>query len=107
MRLDPAFQQQYLHFLGTAYFVAGDYATAASYFRQRIAITPTTDLSRAFLAATLGHLEKPDQAREIWRELEEINPKYSYKDHTARLPFKNPADAEKIAEGLRKAGLVE
>ena len=24
MRLDPAFQQQYMHFLGTAYFVSGD-----------------------------------------------------------------------------------
>ena len=106
MRLDPAFQQQYLHFLGTAHFVAGDYETAAALFKDRISVNPTTDLSRAFLAATLGHLDEPDQAREIWRELEEINPKYSYKAHIARLPFKDPADAEKIAEGLRKAGLV-
>ena len=55
MRLDPA-QQQYRHFLGTAYFVAGNYETAAAIFKERIAITPTTDLSRAFLASALGHL---------------------------------------------------
>ena len=30
MRLDPANQPQYVHFLGTAYFVAGDYDTAAA-----------------------------------------------------------------------------
>ena len=46
MRLDPAVQQQYLHFLGTAYFVAGHYETAAVLFKDRIAINPTTDLSR-------------------------------------------------------------
>lgn len=62
MRLDPTFQQQYMHFLGTAYFVAGDYQTAEALFRDRISVNPTTDLSRAFLASTLGHLGKPDEA---------------------------------------------
>jgi len=28
-------------------------------------------------------------------------------DHIDRLPFKNLADAEKIAEGVRKAGLLD
>ncbi|OAP36972.1 guanylyl cyclase [Sinorhizobium glycinis] len=107
MRLDPAVQQQYLHFLGTAYFVAGDYEKAAALFSDRIEVNPTTDLSRAFLAATLGHLGKRDEAHRIWRELMEINPKYSPAEHVARLPFRDPSDAEKITEGLRKAGLVE
>jgi tetratricopeptide (TPR) repeat protein len=53
MRLDPA-QQQYRHFLGTAYLVAGNYETAAAIFKERVAITPTTDLSRALLASALG-----------------------------------------------------
>ncbi len=107
MRLDPAVQQQYMHFLGTAYFVAGDYETAAALFKDRISINPTTDLSRAFLASALGHLGNPDEARRIWRELKEINTGYSHVDHIGRLPFKYPADAEKITDGLRKAGLAE
>ena len=107
MRLDPAFQQQYLHFLGTAYFVAGDYHTAEALFRDRISTSPTTDLSRAFLASVLGHLDKLDEAREVWRELMEINPGYSHAAHIGRLPFKNPADAEKFGEGLGKAGLTD
>ena len=106
IRLDPA-QQLYRHFLGTAYFVAGNYETAAAVFKDRIAMTPTTDLSRAFLASALGHLVRLDEARHIWHELKEINPRYSYVDHFGRLPFKNPADADRFTDGLRKAGLVE
>jgi adenylate cyclase len=106
MRLDPA-QQQYRHFLGTAYLVAGNYETAAAILKERVAITPTTDLSRALLASALGHLGRGEEARQIWRELKEINPQYSYADHFGRLPFRNPADADKFTDGLRKAGLVE
>ncbi len=106
IRLDPA-QQLYRHFLGTAYFVAGNYETAAAVFKDRIAMTPSTDLSRAFLASALGHLGRLDEARQIWRELKEINPRYSYVDHFGRLPFKNPTDAHKFTDGLRKAGLAE
>ncbi len=107
MRLDPALQQHYMHFLGTAYFVAGDYETAAALFKNRIAINPSTDLSRSFLASALGHLGRVEEAREVWRELKDINPKYSQVEHIGRLPFKNPADGEKFTAGLRKAGLAE
>lgn len=107
MRLDPAVQQQYLHFLGTAHFVMGDYEKAAALFRDRIAVNPTTDLSRAFLASALGHLGKLDEAREVWRELKEINPRYSPVEHIGRLPFRDPADAETFTDGLRKASLAE
>ena len=105
MRLDPTVPAQYLHFLGTAYFVARDYETAAKMFKDRIAVNPNTDLSRALLASTLGHLGRAEEARRLWQELEEINPRYSFKDHMARLPFKDVADAERIVEGVRKAGL--
>ncbi len=107
MRLDPALQQHYLHFLGTAYFVAGDYETAARQFRERLSLNPTSDLSRAFLASALGHLGELDEARRIWRELKEINPRYSHADHVGRLPFQRPADSQKFGDGLRRAGLVD
>jgi len=107
MRLDPAFQQQYIHFLGTAYFVAGDYQAAATQFEDRITINPTTDLSRAFLASALGHLGRSSEARRIWSELMEINPGYSYEAHVGRLPFRSPEHAEPFGLGLKKAGLVD
>jgi adenylate cyclase len=107
IRLDPISRQQHVHFLGTAYFVAGDYETAAALFRDRIALNPGTDLSRAFLSSALGHLGKLDEAGEVWRELKEINPRYSPVEHIGRLPFRDPSDAEKFTVGLRKAGLLQ
>ena len=105
-RLDPAFAHQYLHFMGFAYLLAGQYATAAATFRERINLTPKTDLSRAFLASALGHLGHIDEARRVWGELMEINPKYSFAEHLARQPFQNPAIGDAITEGLTKAGLL-
>ncbi len=107
MRLDPAFQGQYMHFLGTAYFIAGDDETAAALFRERISINPTTDLSRAFLASVLGHLGEADEARRIWQELMQINPAYSPRDHIGRLPFQGSAGPEKFIDGLRMAELLD
>ncbi|HUK61448.1 MAG TPA: adenylate/guanylate cyclase domain-containing protein [Stellaceae bacterium] len=104
MRLDPA-QTQNMHNLGIAYFFARDYATAAACFRNRIELVPTTDLSRAYLISALGHLGEATEARRVWRELEEINPHYSFEDHIGRLPFRNPADVEMFMLGLRKAEL--
>jgi adenylate cyclase len=104
IRLDPV-QHQYLHFLASAYLVAGNFEAAAALFRKRIELSPKTDLSRAFLAVTLGHLGEAGEARRVWRELMEINPKYSFVEHVARLPFRNQADVDRLAEGLREAGI--
>ena len=107
MRLDPAFGHQYLHFLGVAHFMLGQYETAGAYFRERVLLAPETDFSRAFLAATLGHLGQTEEARSIWQELKQVNPRYVFAEHMARQPFRNPADTERITEGLAKAGLPD
>jgi adenylate cyclase len=104
MRLDPAWSKQYLHFLGAAYLLAGKYETAAALLRQRILLVPETDFSRATLASALGHLGQVEEARMIWDELQKINPRYSFREHFARLPFRQE-DVGRVAEGLAKAGL--
>jgi adenylate cyclase len=65
MRLDPVFAQQYRHFLGLAYLVAGHWQTAAEALRERIRLVPQTDLSRAMLAAALGGLGDGPGARRV------------------------------------------
>ena len=104
MRLDPAFKAQNLHFLGIAYLLAGKYETAAALLRERILLVPGTDFSRVFLASALGYLGEVDEARRVWHELNEINPKYSFREHFSRQPFRQE-DVERVAEGLAKAGL--
>jgi adenylate cyclase len=55
----------------------------------------------------LGHLGDIREARRVWAELKRINPGYSFAERIARLPFRNPADAAKIVEGLAKADLPD
>ena len=64
-------------------------------------------ISRAFLAVALGHLGEAEEATQVWRELLEINPKYSFAGHVGRLPFRNQADVDRLAEGLSKAGIAQ
>jgi adenylate cyclase len=105
IRLDPVMRHQYVHFLGSAYLFAGRFAEAAAQFTERIRLKPDTDLSRAFLAVAFGHLGEAEEARRVWRELREINPKYSFAEHVGRLPFRRRADGDRLYEGLRKAGI--
>ena len=85
---------------------AGKYETAAVQFRERILLLPGTDLSRAFLASALGHLGRLDEARAMWAELKADQPSVFIRASTLpRLPFKQPADMQRIREGLTKAGL--
>jgi adenylate cyclase len=107
IRIDPGFSHQYLHWLGLAHFMLGHNETAATMFRERIRLIPETDTSRAMLAAALGHLGMLDEARRIWAELKVINPRYVLAERIARLPFANPADRQRIADGLAKAGLPD
>ena len=106
MRLDPALSSQFLHFLGMAYLLAEKYETAAALLRQRIVLVPTTDFSRALLASALGHLGELEEARQVWGELKEINPNYAFAEHVGRQPFRREEDVERIADGLRKASLL-
>jgi adenylate cyclase len=50
-------------------------------------------------------LGQAEEAGRVWRELMEINPKYSFAEHVGRLPFRDRADIDHLAEGLGKAGI--
>jgi adenylate cyclase len=105
MRLDPAENSQFIHFLGMAYLLAGKFETAAALLRQRIILMPKTDFSRALLTSALGHLAEIEEARRVWAELMEVNPNYSFAAHAGRQPFKSKEDVERITQGLEKAGV--
>jgi TolB-like protein/class 3 adenylate cyclase/cytochrome c-type biogenesis protein CcmH/NrfG len=105
LRLDPYDQDLYLHFLAQAYFGLGRYEEAAANLRRRIVRKPDTDLSRVLLAACYGHLGRSEEGQALWQEVLKINPDYSFEHHRRGLPYKDPADLERIAEGLRKAGV--
>ena len=107
MRLDPHYRDIYLHFVGQVHFALAEYEQAADAFRRRLVRKPESDISRALLASTYGHLGKLDESRAEWKRLLEVNPHYSLEDRRKVLPYRNPDDFEQILEGLRRAQLVD
>ncbi len=107
MRLDPHYPDICLHFLAHAYFYMGRYDDTIAALKRRLIRKPESDISRVLLAASYGHLGRTEEARAEWAEALRVNPDYSLDHKRHILPFKNPADFEKIVSGLRKAGLPE
>ena len=107
MRLDPHYPDIFLHFLALAHFHSGRYDDAIAASERRLTRKPESDISRVLLASSYGHLGRADEARAEWEKVFEVNPDYSLEHKRKILPYKNPADFEHFADGLRKAGLVE
>jgi adenylate cyclase len=105
MRLDPHYSGIVLHFLAQAHFSLGHYEPAAQRLRERIARTPGTDSSRMLLASCYGHLGRLNEARAVWAEMLKINPDFSLEQRSRVLPYKDPRDFQRIADGLAKAEL--
>ena len=106
MALNPYYPDLWLHFQAQAMFQLGRYEDAVASLKRRLARNPGTDVSRVLLAASYGHLGRFDEARVEWQEVFRINPDYSLEHRRKVLPYKNPADFDRIVEGLCKAGLV-
>lgn len=104
IRLNPRFTHQYLQFLGLSHFLMGKYETAAMMFRERLVLVKNTDIGRAWLASTLGHIGDTGGAKKTWEELRQINPDFAFE---ARLAFTDPSCVGKVMEGISKAGLAD
>lgn len=107
MALNPYYPDIFLHFHAQAMFQLGRYEEAVVFLKRRLVRNPATDISRVLLAASYGHLGRFAEARGEWEEVFRINPDYSLEHRRKVLPYKNPADFERIVDGLRKAGLTE
>jgi TolB-like protein/class 3 adenylate cyclase/Tfp pilus assembly protein PilF len=104
--LNPYFPDVLLHFQALASFQLGKYEQAVGLLKERLTRNPVTDVSRALLASSYGHLGRFDEARAAWQEVLRVNPDYSLEYRRKVLPYKNPEDFELVVDGLRKAGLV-
>jgi adenylate cyclase len=95
---------------GFVYIYTGEPAKAITSIEQAIRLDPVQQLYRHFLGTAYllaDNYETAVAVFKVWRELKEINPRYSYLDHFGRLPFRDPADAEKLTGGLRNADLAK
>ena len=106
MRLDPHYPPTYLWVLGLTYFGMERFDRAVTMLEKAFKGSPA--LAGLTLAATYGHLDRKQEAEVVLQiEKKLIPPGFPYTARRAirHYPFKDSADAERFADGLRKAGL--
>ncbi len=109
---------QYLAQFGLARFSLGEYEKAAVLFERLLEEDPKRFGMAAPLAAAYGHLGREDEAQAALKRLTDgvqisrgatpgTNAQPRVSDIVAQFAFRRPQDRERLAEGLRKAGLPE
>ncbi|MGH8674076.1 MAG: tetratricopeptide repeat protein, partial [Burkholderiales bacterium] len=89
--------------LATMYYTAGRYRDALAHADEALARFPNHVGLHAIRAAALGQVGNSDEARKAADQVRRFNPTFQVEDAGTR--FKNPEHADKLREGLRKAGL--
>lgn len=107
MRLCPFYRPGFLRALGMTYRMCGRLEEAVACYRESLKRETGYLAANVNLASALGELGWIDEAREAARELLAQEPNFSISAYVAGLSYKNPADVERIADGLREAGLPE
>jgi len=115
MRLNPHYPSYYLYQLGLVYFGMEQFYKAANSLEQATALNPDDRWSYRLLLATYGLLGRGEDATKALKAIKERDKRglmNNFDPLTIRasafwLPFKKPADAERLAQGLRNAGIPD
>jgi adenylate cyclase len=107
MRLSPYYPSWYLPILGLSYRLTGQYEEAISALEGWRDRKAKGMLPHIVLAFTYVEAGREEDAQAAVAEALKQNPKASIKGYTATIPYKDPAEIERIRDSLRKAGLPE
>jgi adenylate cyclase len=103
-RLDPQFDMS-LHFMGRALLALGRYDEAEIAFKRRLTFLPRSDMSRFYLTCVHGFKGENEAAHRVWEEMRQINPGLTVEYVKNNLPYRDAGLIERLAEGLRRAGI--
>ena len=112
VRLDPRYEEYACHVGGLIQFVQDRIEDAAAVWGRCVAEYPTDHTTRMLLVAALGHLGRAEDARGHYDKANQFytaegRPPFSILSAYAEFPMREPADARRLRDGLRKAGLPE
>jgi adenylate cyclase len=105
LRLDPMPDSFELYTLGIAYNMTGRYEEAIGACKKAIEVEPKNLWSHVTLATAYTLRGREEEARAELEEVLRIDPKFSLVHLAKILRYKNQADADRILNALRKAGL--
>jgi tetratricopeptide (TPR) repeat protein len=107
MRLSPFYRPGLLRALGNNYMGMGRLEEAVACYRESLKRETGYLAPYVNLASALGQLGWVEEARDAARDVLRQEPKFSIATYAGGLSYRNPADIERIAGGLRAAGLPE
>jgi TolB-like protein len=109
MRLNPRNPQIFQMQAATAYahFYAGRYLEALSWAEEALLVRPSYVTAHRVLAASCAMAGRQEQASKAMARLRQLDPALCLSNLTESNPPRRPEDLERLAEGLRKAGLPE
>ena len=107
MRLSPYYPAWYLPVLGLAYRLTGQYEESIAAMEKWPPRSPHSMLPHMILAFTYVEAGREEDAHAAVAEVLKRNPKASIKGYAKMIPYKDPAEIERVKNSLRKAGLPE
>ncbi len=109
IRLDPHYPAYYLFVLGLAHFVMEQFENAVTLFERALKINPENYVPLIPLAAAQAHLDQTEKAAATIEKLHAVLPilTLSFVKQSPISSYKDPADKDRLLNGLRKAGMPE
>ncbi len=107
MRLDPFHPAVYFQYLGNAYYLTGKYETALELIRTGASRMAGYRPVFVWLAAAAAQSGRDDEARQAAADVLRLQPDFTIAKWLQLLRLARQEDADRLAEGLRKAGLPE
>ncbi len=105
MRLNPRYPFFYLWTLGHAYYLTDKRQEALDAFGQIVQRNPNFVPAHAYRAVVLSELGRAKEARQAWDEASRISPSASMSNLRERLPYKRPADLDRLLAAAHRAGM--
>jgi adenylate cyclase len=105
MRLNPRYPFYYLWTLGHAYFLTEQRQEALAAFGKIVQQNPNFVPAYAYRAIVLSELGRAKEAREAWAEANRISPGASLSSLRERLPYKRPADLDRVLAAAQHASM--
>ena len=105
IRLNPFPPYYYYISLGRCYIRKGNYEEALAQYKRALEVTPDSWMTHAGVTVAYSLLGREQEARSTAKKFLEIQPFFSVDLYAMMVPYKNPADLEKVVNAMRKAGL--
>jgi tetratricopeptide (TPR) repeat protein len=105
MRLNPRYPFFYLWTLGHGYFLTNKRQEALDTFGRLAQENPNFVPAYFYRAILLTELGRVDEARRAWAQASRISSNPSPTSLRERLPYKRPADLERVLTAAHRAGM--